>query len=139
MGAGKRLRVIARSTLGHRGWALARRLGFRPRANQAASGSVRYPGGRRAALVLSADLELAWAWRYARVRDPRGLARDKACNGRRNMSRLLDVCDEYVVPVTWATVGHLFLRACRRTAGVAHPDIPRVPHFANRYWAYQQG
>jgi peptidoglycan/xylan/chitin deacetylase (PgdA/CDA1 family) len=129
--AGDRVRGLVRSaSLG---------LGLRPRVNRAASGRACYPGGKRAAVVLSADLELAWGWRYARVPVPLAYARQRARQGRRNLQILLELCDRYDLPVTWATVGHLFLGACGRTGGQTHPELPRVPHFDNELWSYRSG
>ena len=139
-----RLRRLVRAAVGERGRALITRAmyatGQRPRVNRAGANSVRYPGGRRAALLISADLELAWAWRYARgVGDPLAFARRRARHGRRNLPLLLDLCDAYDLPVTWATVGHLFLESCAESGGRAHPELPRVPYFRNAYWSYRSG
>jgi len=100
-----------------------------------------YPDARRAAVVFSADLELAWAWRYSKSggADPLADARRRARAARRNMPALLTLFDRYRVPVTWATVGHLFLEGCERVGGLAHPELPRVPHFQNEYWRYRKG
>jgi peptidoglycan/xylan/chitin deacetylase (PgdA/CDA1 family) len=139
----RRLRAAAWRLAGDRGRGLVRHaalgLGLRPRVNRGASGLARYPGGRRAAVVISADLELAWAWRYAHVPDPLAYARQRARQGRRNLGVLLDLCDQHALPVTWATVGHLFLGACRRTDGRTHPELPRVPYFGNELWSYRSG
>ena len=139
----RHLRAAVRAAVGERGRAFRRRasyaLGFRPRVNRAAAHSVHYPDRRRAALVISADLELAWAWRYARVADPLAFARQRAQQGRRNLGVLLDLCDRYDLPVTWATVGHLFLNGCSRSGGRSHREVPRVPYFENEYWVYQVG
>ena len=114
-------------------------LGHRPWVNYAAVPSLRYPDDHRAALVISADFELGWGWRYARVADPPGLARQKARQGRRNLGWLLDVCDHYQLPITWATVGHLLLEGCPHAPGPAHPELPRVPHFRNPWWSHLSG
>src|SRR4051794_17974904 len=114
--------------------------GLRPRVSRDPKPRLPFPDGRRAALVVSADLELAWAWRYARsAPDPSALAHRRAVQGRRNMPVLLDLCDRFDVPVTWATVGHLLLDRCERVNGTVHPEVPRVPHFTNALWRYEQG
>jgi hypothetical protein len=42
------------------------------------------------------------------------------------VSYLVRLLEEYAVPITWATVGHLFLERCGRgTDGRAHPQMPR--------------
>src|SRR5258706_4985083 len=34
--------------------------------------------------------------------------------------------DRYSIPITWATVGHLFLESCKRSgSGLAHAEMPR--------------
>ncbi len=44
------------------------------------------------------------------------------------MPRLVSLLDEYGIPITWATVGHLFLEKCARGInGLAHPQMPRPP------------
>ena len=133
------LRDIVRRSVPDRQRMLLSRLslaaGLRPRLNRA-SAPLEFPEGRRAALVVSADLELAWAWRFARASDdPSALAHRKAVQGRRNMGPLLDLCDRFGVPVTWCTVGHLFLDHCDGS----HPEIPRVPHLTNPLWRYDHG
>jgi len=75
-----------------------------------------------AAACISADFELNWAWRNLtkKKRDAKGRA------GRKNVSLILKILDEYKIPVTWATVGHLFLKECKSDAlGRRHPDMPR--------------
>jgi peptidoglycan/xylan/chitin deacetylase (PgdA/CDA1 family) len=99
-----------------------------------------HPGGTKTALLISADLELAWAWRYAIMHPhPLVLAQQKAEQTRRNMPLLLDLFDRYNVPVTWGVVGHLFLEGCERVGGRAHPDLPRPAYFANEHWRYING
>jgi hypothetical protein len=114
------------------------RMGMLPRVNK--QGCLSYPQGARAAVVISADLEMAWAWRYSkRSDDSKALALQKADQTRQNMKPLLDLFDQFTVPVTWATVGHLFLESCSRTNGRAHSDLPRPPYFGNEFWCYDQG
>jgi hypothetical protein len=48
--------------------------------------------------------------------------------------------DEYNIPATWATVGHLFLERCERGEnGLAHPEMVRLPHFETEYWKFTSG
>ncbi|MGI9146214.1 MAG: polysaccharide deacetylase [Chloroflexota bacterium] len=137
------VRTAVRAVLGDRGRALVRRAelasGLRPRVNRQAAHTLPYPDGRRAAVVIVADFELAWAWRYARERSPLSLALKKAAQGRKNVGSLLNLCDQFGVPITWAVVGHLMLDHCLRVGGVAHPELPRLPFFTNERWAYGQG
>src|ERR1051326_2871446 len=76
----------------------------------------------RAAVSISADFEMSWAFR-ARGAEP---ARQKAVQERANVPKLLAMLDSYSIPITWATVGHLFLESCERSvSGLAHADMPR--------------
>jgi hypothetical protein len=114
------------------------RLGMLPRVNK--QGCLSYPQGVKAAVVISADLELGWAWCYSKKSDdPKVLALQKADQTRQNLPRLLDLFDQFNVPVTWATVGHLFLESCSRINGSAHSDLPRPPYFENEFWLYGEG
>ena len=90
-----------------------------------------------AVVLIQADFEMAWAWRWSRRfgGNIRG-ALDKARQERINIPLILDLCDRYKIPVTWATVGHLLLESCRRQNGKAHPDIPQLPKFENEFWKY---
>jgi peptidoglycan/xylan/chitin deacetylase (PgdA/CDA1 family) len=82
---------------------------------------------------------LAWGWRYARAPKPEVVAQLKARRGRRNLDIILELCERYDVPITWAMVGHLFLESCRRCGPLKHPEIPRVPYFENEFWSYRSG
>ncbi len=95
------------------------------------------PDGKRAALVVSADLELGWAWRFAP--NDAHLAHFYAARTRRNLSELLELFNRFRVPVAWATVGHLFLDRCERSAGRAHPEMPRPPRHSNPHWRFGDG
>jgi peptidoglycan/xylan/chitin deacetylase (PgdA/CDA1 family) len=119
---------------------VSHRVGMRPRINEAAAHSIQWPGEKAAAVVISADLELAWAWRYVRhAADPLAFAEARGHQGRRNLAHVLDLCDQYGLPVTWAVVGHLFLDHCARSPIQTHAELPRVEHFVNAYWRYQRG
>jgi hypothetical protein len=84
----------------------------------------------RAAVCISGDFEMSWAWR-GRGQE---LMTHRALTERSNIPRILELLDEYSIPITWATVGHLFLDSCRRSGdGIAHPKMPRVP--ANPRWS----
>lgn len=96
----------------------------------------RFPEGCRGALVVSADFEMAWAWRFA---ISGGDAVEIGLRERANVPVLLDMLDRWQVPVTWATVGHLMLEECSCGEGPAHPELSRIPHFTNRVWAFEQG
>jgi peptidoglycan/xylan/chitin deacetylase (PgdA/CDA1 family) len=82
-----------------------------------------FRGGVPASATISADFELSWAWRGWRSAEETRL---RAARERRNVSYLVPLLEEYEVPITWATVGHLFLERCERgTDGRAHPQMPR--------------
>lgn len=92
----------------------------------------------RGVLTLSIDFELAWAWPYARNsgEDPV----QKGLRERAQVPRLLKLFEDLNVPVTWATVGHLFLEKCTRGAqGLAHGQMTRVRHFETPLWRFSSG
>ncbi len=92
-----------------------------------------FGNGYKGGLIISADFELAWAWRYSKGHeDPIKMAR----RARANMPILLKTFEEFRIPVTWATVGHLMLRECRPKS---HSWMRRVPYFSNRKWLYDKG
>jgi len=82
----------------------------------------------RAAVSISADFELNWAFRSlpADQRDKLGIAE------RDNVPYILDLLDEFSMPITWATVGHLFLESCSRESKYGHGNMPRPA--ANPLW-----
>lgn len=91
-------------------------------------------------LVISADVELAWAWRYERgSTNPRQTSATMVQRTRENMPKLLRLFDEAKAPVTWAVVGHLFLDRCERLDGIAHPNLPRIPFFSGEHWQFTSG
>ncbi len=95
------------------------------------------PSGYKSVVTLTADFELAWAWRYSKsVADPLKRALEKAKTARGNLPLMLELCDRFDIPVTWATVGHLFLTSCSPEKGKIHPDIVRLKNFENEYWHF---
>lgn len=98
------------------------------------------PEPYKSVIIISADFELAWASRYTKnASDSYKKAIENAKRARKNIPIILDLCDEYNIPITWATVGHLFLEKCERVNRIAHPDLPRLPYFENKYWKYDSG
>lgn len=80
--------------------------------------------GALATATISADFEIAWAFRGRS--DEERLTRGTRC--RHNVPLILRMLDRLNVPITWATVGHLFLHECQRsTCGKAHAEMPRPP------------
>ena len=95
------------------------------------------PSGYKAVVTISADFELAWAWRYSKsVKDPLKRAVSKAETERKNVPIILDLCEKFNIPITWATVGHLFLSSCSAVNGKVHPEIKRLDNFENEYWSF---
>jgi len=108
-----------------------------PKIEQCADPSAFIPRGYKSVLLLSADFELAWAWRYARgFEAPVSMALNKAGLERKNTPKLIKLCEDFNIPITWATVGHLFLESCERHNELAHDELPRLPHFENVFWQY---
>ncbi|MCD4651384.1 MAG: polysaccharide deacetylase [Candidatus Cloacimonetes bacterium] len=97
------------------------------------------PDGYKAVLMISADFELAWAWRFSRIENPIQRAHKKAALAWANMSIIMELCDKYDIPVIWATVGHLFLKECSPVNGILHPEIKRLNHFENLRWVFNSG
>ena len=115
--------------------------GFLPRICNFSETLFKISKPGRAILIISADFELSWAWNKARIFKSRRTvhARQLAERARKNIPLLLDLFDEYDIPITWATVGHLFLSDCRKIDGMPHPDLPRLPYFKNEFWEYKHG
>jgi len=92
-------------------------------------------------VIISADFELAWAWRYAKnLEDPLADSISYARKARANIPQILAYCEQYAIPITWATVGHLFLDHCQKDQqGHAHPEIGRLNHFENEWWRFSRG
>jgi hypothetical protein len=81
-----------------------------------------YKNGARTSVSLSADFELCWAWRAL----PAAECERRATVERANVPFLVSLLEAAEVPVTWATVGHLFLEQCTRKAGdLAHVQMRR--------------
>lgn len=98
------------------------------------------PDGYKSVLIIYADFELAWAWRFSKgVENVIDFSERLGKKERENMPAILDVCEEYNIPVTWATVGHLFLKNCTRIDGKAHINIKRPEFFENNFWKYNKG
>ncbi len=81
-----------------------------------------------AAVSISADFELNWAFRslLADERDHLGTTE------RQNVPYILSLLNEFSMPITWATVGHLFLSSCNGNGKYAHAEMPRPP--LNNLW-----
>ncbi len=88
-----------------------------------------YRNNAAAAFCVSADFEMSWAWR---TRGQHG-AELMAATERENVPVILRLLEEYSIPITWATVGHLLLESCTRSScGLPHADMPRPAE--DLYW-----
>ncbi len=83
----------------------------------------------KATVCISADFELNWAWRELSLKE----RNHKGARARKNFPLILEILEEYTVPITWATVGHLFLKSCEREGKeLPHQSMPRPP--VNNGW-----
>lgn len=95
------------------------------------------PQPYKAVLTITADFELAWASRYSKESDNAlAYALSLAKRERENIPKILSLCEKYNIPITWATVGHLFLNECKRINGRVHPEIPKVNKYKGKYWDF---
>ncbi len=91
-------------------------------------------------LLMSADFELAWAPRYDKnEKDPLKFAIQKAQQERENFPKILELCEQSNIPITWATVGHLFLEECSREGNCIHSEIPAIPKYKGPFWNFAGG
>lgn len=112
-------------------------LGRTPRVEKNVDYKMFIPEPYKAVITLTADFELAWAWRYTKSdSNPFEKALSKAKLERKNTPIILDLCEKYNIPITWATVGHLFLEKCEKVHGLSHPEIPRLSNFENEFWKF---
>jgi peptidoglycan/xylan/chitin deacetylase (PgdA/CDA1 family) len=113
-------------------------LGLTTKLNGSDIDKAKYiPKEFKAVCLISADYEQAWAFLHSRQN--RGKAVELGLKTRLNIPKILDMCDKYDVPITWATVGHLFLDSCFAENGIKHSKLKRIPYFENRFWKYQDG
>ena len=91
-------------------------------------------------LTITADFELSWSWRYAKqLKNPLQEAVLHGNMERENIPEILNLSERFGIPITWATVGHLFLESCEKKNGIAHSEIVRPPFHENEYWKYFSG
>lgn len=70
--------------------------------------------------VFSWDFELAWGFH-----DNQSLPnRFDKYDSRAYIKELINILEQYGVPTTWATVGHLLLDSCDMITGRPHSDLP---------------
>lgn len=112
-------------------------LGRSPKIEKISDKTTYIPEPYKAVVTITADFELAWAWRYSKsVPNPLERAHKKAKLERENLPVILELCEKYNIPITWATVGHLFLDKCDKNHGLVHPEIIRLSNFENKYWRF---
>lgn len=93
---------------------------------------------KKGIVVFSADFEMAWAFRYSKTK--KNQAVEMGLKERKNIPVLLNLFDIYQIPVTWATVGHLFLNECNQDGkALPHGEMPRPQFFENRNWIFNTG
>lgn len=107
--------------------------GIKPTVNNTITSSL-----EKGVVVLSADFEMAWAYRYSKSKSKEAI--QLGIQEREQVPMLLNLFDQYNIPATWATVGHLFLDRCERDSeGKAHTEMPRPHYFENRNWKFTDG
>lgn len=107
--------------------------GLKPRVNHQADSPF-----KRGIVVFSADFEMAWAFRFSKTKHKEAIK--KGLEERENIPVLLDLFKRFNIPVTWATVGHLFLSECKKGSnGLPHSEMPRPEFFENRNWSFNSG
>jgi len=115
-------------------------VGRNPRITGIAPYGQYIPAGYDAVVLIAADFELAWAWRLRKdVARPKEEAERLAARARANIPKILEQCEHSHIPITWLTVGHLFLDSCSRNGQTAHADLHRLPHFENAFWRFERG
>lgn len=91
----------------------------------------------KAVCTVTADFELAWAPRYSKsYADPLSASLQLARRERENIPAILEFCDRYSIPITFATVGHLFLKSCKKENGKTHPEIGSIRPYENEHWKF---
>jgi peptidoglycan/xylan/chitin deacetylase (PgdA/CDA1 family) len=104
--------------------------GLKPKVN-----NERISPFKKGIVIFSADFEMAWAFRFSNTKSFQ--ANTIGLLERKNFPRILELFNANNLPVTWATVGHLFLGECRlNAAGIAHEDMPRPDFFKNKNWIF---
>lgn len=97
------------------------------------------PETYKSVLIISSDFELAWAWRFAKAYDnPLDTALKMARDERENIPDIINLCERFNIPISWMTVGHLFLESCKKENGKLHLNLPRLKKFENTFWKFDQ-
>ena len=88
-------------------------------------------------ITFSADFEMAWAFRYSKTQNHN--ATQLGIEEWENVPVFVNLFERYKIPITWATVGHLFLEKCDCIDGKSHPEMVHPRHFENRNWLFDKG
>lgn len=112
-----------------------------PRVEKRQKDSHKYiPKPYKGIVIISADFELAWAWRYDKLsNDPKSNCLLMAQKERENVPKLIHLSEKFNIPITWGTVGHLFLDNCQCGDDKPHQEILRLPYFENNWWKFSTG
>lgn len=103
--------------------------GIKPRVNKSQASPL-----SKALIVFSADFEMAWAFRYSKkVKDPVKMG----LRERHNFPDILQLFNKHTIPVSWATVGHLFMESCADSD--KHKDMISPAYFENKNWTFSKG
>ncbi len=92
----------------------------------------KFPNGEKGGLIISADFEMSWAWRYSKGEED---YIQKGRTERENFPRIIAILEAYEIPITFATVGHLFLEGCKQGE---HDWMARIPYFDD-HWRFMNG
>lgn len=112
-------------------------LGFDPKIERKNNFRDFIPDPYKSVLLISADFELAWAWRYTKsALNPIEKALKEARQERVNIPLLVNLFEIYHIPITWLTVGHLFLESCNKENGFAHPHLKQLAPFESKFWKF---
>jgi hypothetical protein len=104
----------------------------KPKVNTWTNLEKKFPGTYKGGLIISADFELGWAVRYSKhPKDPE----EFGIRERKNIPVILNHIEKYQIPVSWSTVGHLFLEKCKKGD---HDWMHRLPYFDD-HWRFQEG
>ncbi len=115
-------------------------LGRNPKVQKNKNWRQFIPEPYKSVFMISADFELAWAFRFSKSQaNPIENALEHGKRTRENVPGIVELCEKYNIPITWATVGHLFLESCKKEHGVAHPDVERLNHFDSPFWKFDEG
>lgn len=115
-------------------------MGLTPQIRRVSNYKQYLPNNYKAVCILSNDFEMAWASRFTKSNpQPLSKAIEDGYATRKCAPIILQLCEQYQIPITWATVGHLFLKSCQTVDGFKHPEIKRLPYFENDFWKFQSG